>query len=323
MTKKNKDKQGELRFSGEAFKLADVAESLAKTDLYFGYGSNMNRDQMRGRCPLATFVGPASLTGWKLVSRGVADVERANGGKVGGALWRLTSSCLRSLDRYEGFPSYYSREIVRVLTENGELWAWVYVMTDARKRTEYPFSAGYALACAEGARQCGVPVSALYLRDIATGPTGATVKPWRRKEAEPEEELAPVRAPLPKHAEDALRKWGKDRGIDARKVANMIPFASYDEARGTIRVAGDGAYVTIDAPLAKKKRPRSEVTADELEALERSSERLLLGDESMISRAELATTSERERAMVERCRERVEGGVPLTEDMRAELQDLL
>ena len=44
--------------------------------LYFAYGSNMDQEQMRQRCPEAAFVGTASLPGYMFIinERGVATV---------------------------------------------------------------------------------------------------------------------------------------------------------------------------------------------------------------------------------------------------------
>ena len=46
--------------------------------LYFAYGSNLNKQQMSIRCPKAKALGAAYIVGWRLVFRGVADIERTN-----------------------------------------------------------------------------------------------------------------------------------------------------------------------------------------------------------------------------------------------------
>jgi gamma-glutamylcyclotransferase (GGCT)/AIG2-like uncharacterized protein YtfP len=70
--------------------------------LYFAYGSNLNIEQMAHRCPDARPVNLARLNDWRLVFRGVLDIEQHKGSKVDGVLWNVTKNCLRSLDRYEG-----------------------------------------------------------------------------------------------------------------------------------------------------------------------------------------------------------------------------
>ena len=59
---------------------------------YFAYGSNLNKKQMSVRCPTAQFIGAAELTGFKLVFRGVLDIEHAHANsKVSGAIFKVKS----------------------------------------------------------------------------------------------------------------------------------------------------------------------------------------------------------------------------------------
>jgi gamma-glutamylcyclotransferase (GGCT)/AIG2-like uncharacterized protein YtfP len=95
---------------------------------YFAYGSNLNRGDMRVRCPDARPGVPARLEGWRLAFRGVADIEPAEGRTVHGALWSLSPEDIRALDRYEGAPSNYRRQIVEVETDEGRVTAMTYVM---------------------------------------------------------------------------------------------------------------------------------------------------------------------------------------------------
>lgn len=62
--------------------------------LYFAYGSNINLDQMRYRCPDATVYGQAVLDNYDLRFRGsgVATVEPKEGACVYGLLWELTDN---------------------------------------------------------------------------------------------------------------------------------------------------------------------------------------------------------------------------------------
>ena len=44
---------------------------------YYGaYGSNLNKEQMKKRCPLSNPIISFHIVGWKLVFKGVADIER-------------------------------------------------------------------------------------------------------------------------------------------------------------------------------------------------------------------------------------------------------
>jgi gamma-glutamylcyclotransferase (GGCT)/AIG2-like uncharacterized protein YtfP len=99
------------------------------TEPYFAYGSNLNITDMRARCLDARPGVPARLEGWRLTFRGVADIEPAEGRTVHGALWWLSPRDIRALDRYEGAPSNYRRQIIEVKTGEGRLTAMTYVMT--------------------------------------------------------------------------------------------------------------------------------------------------------------------------------------------------
>jgi gamma-glutamylcyclotransferase (GGCT)/AIG2-like uncharacterized protein YtfP len=101
-----------------------------RNHLYFAYGSNLHREGMASRCPDSEPVGRATLHGWELTFRGVADIQRREGGRTHGALWRISPRDLERLDAYEGYPSLYGRELVSVCTEDRELAAVTYVMKD-------------------------------------------------------------------------------------------------------------------------------------------------------------------------------------------------
>ena len=95
---------------------------------YFAYASNISRKQMSERCPDAHPKFTATLPNYKLIfargSRiqpsGVATIKRAQGSKVHGAIYEVSDKCLRSLDKYEGCPTVYTRFNVIVFTEFGE-----------------------------------------------------------------------------------------------------------------------------------------------------------------------------------------------------------
>ena len=76
---------------------------------YFAYGSNMNIAQMQDRCPGITHIGGYQLDGFRLVFNYHADIIPAEGCTVHGTLWLIESNYEASLDRYEGYPSYYGK----------------------------------------------------------------------------------------------------------------------------------------------------------------------------------------------------------------------
>lgn len=133
--------------------------------LYFAYGSNMDGEQMVTRTPWARRVGWAKLKDWRLEFRGVADVAPVEGADVLGALWQVTPADLARLDRYEGYPYLYGRQVVKVNTANGVRNAIVYVMTGAagRRATSNisPPSRFYLDGIRDGYRQLQLPQKGL------------------------------------------------------------------------------------------------------------------------------------------------------------------
>lgn len=90
---------------------------------YFAYGSNLNRVAMSARCPDCRPIGPATLADWALTFRGVADIEPLAGARAHGAIWTVSDRDLANLDRYEGYPSLYRRELVSVRVDAAEVVA--------------------------------------------------------------------------------------------------------------------------------------------------------------------------------------------------------
>ena len=80
--------------------------------IYIAYGSNMNTDQMAHRCPDAKLLGTGKLLGYRLSFYVHATVERSRtkGSYVPVAVWEITQADEERLDRYEGFPNYYTKE---------------------------------------------------------------------------------------------------------------------------------------------------------------------------------------------------------------------
>jgi gamma-glutamylcyclotransferase (GGCT)/AIG2-like uncharacterized protein YtfP len=127
--------------------------------LYAAYGSNLNHDQMARRCPKAKFVGVGVLDRYRLVFRGVADIEHSNKGYVPVGLWEITGDCLMRLDAYEGYPNMYGRETVDIRMGDKEVDAIIYYMNYGGY--EAP-SESYFNAIKDGYEHCGIQLSKLY-----------------------------------------------------------------------------------------------------------------------------------------------------------------
>ncbi len=106
---------------------------------YIAYGSNMDEGQMQFRCPAAKLIGKGKIKGWRLMFKGslsgnYATIERDENCEVPILLWRITAEDEKSLDRYEGFPSFYYKKEIEVETENGQpTIGMVYIMHEERE----------------------------------------------------------------------------------------------------------------------------------------------------------------------------------------------
>ena len=97
--------------------------------LYVAYGSNLNMMQMGWRCPTASVVGTGKIIDYKLTFRRVATIEPCIKKEVPVAVWTIEDSDEKALDRYEGYPHLYRKEMIDVEMDNGEkVKAMVYIM---------------------------------------------------------------------------------------------------------------------------------------------------------------------------------------------------
>jgi inosine/xanthosine triphosphate pyrophosphatase family protein len=92
-------------------------KTIIPRKLYFAYGSNLNKDQMHMRCPDAKPLGKLLLANWRLVFRGVADIEPCEGYILPVGLWSITDKCELALDVYEGYPRLYSKRYLNIKGE--------------------------------------------------------------------------------------------------------------------------------------------------------------------------------------------------------------
>jgi len=139
---------------------------------YLAYGSNLNKNQMRYRCPDAKAVGVASLVGWRLLFKGsltgaYLTIEEHPRASVPVAIWEVRKEDEIRLDRYEGYPTfYYKKEMDVMMKSTGKtVHAFVYIMHEDRKPgcpTE-----SYIDTCAVGYRDFGFDIMKLgkALRD--------------------------------------------------------------------------------------------------------------------------------------------------------------
>lgn len=101
--------------------------------LYLAYGSNLNINQMIRRCPDAKVYGSGELKDYSLkfagnIENAYTTIEKNNGENVPCGVWEITQDDEKRLDKYEGYPKFYTKELVDICIDNKELNMMVYVM---------------------------------------------------------------------------------------------------------------------------------------------------------------------------------------------------
>lgn len=131
------------------------------TKFYLAYGSNLNVQQMRFRCPDAKVVGTAEIPDYQLLFKGsktgsYLTIEKKKGGMVPVAVWAVSPRDELALDRYEGFPNFYYKTEMKLPVKGWKtdktktLTAFMYIMHEERK-LGIP-SHAYVRTCVQGYR---------------------------------------------------------------------------------------------------------------------------------------------------------------------------
>lgn len=130
---------------------------------YVAYGSNLNIEQMRRRCPSAKVAGTGEIRDYRLMFKGSRSgayltIEPETGCSVPVGVWEVTAEDERALDAYEGFPRFYYKQEMQIPVRSlgGRTWVrtvFVYIMHEDR-----PFgmpSDTYVSTCLDGYRAFG------------------------------------------------------------------------------------------------------------------------------------------------------------------------
>ena len=123
---------------------------------YIAYGSNMSENQMAHHCPGARLIGTGYLPNHRLEFYLHATVERSRARDAGVpvAVWEIDAADEKSLDRYEGFPTYYTKQRRKVIMNDGsEIYGMVYIMKMIRPA---PPAARYYDAIADAYADLGI-----------------------------------------------------------------------------------------------------------------------------------------------------------------------
>src|SRR5579872_2588960 len=98
--------------------------------LYFGYGSNMSREEIAKVELQNIFLRRVRLKNFRFVYDGfssgrkspVANIVESPKDVVWGGLYEITDGDLKKLDKKEGFPTIYQRDIFEVFDDNEKKW---------------------------------------------------------------------------------------------------------------------------------------------------------------------------------------------------------
>ena len=106
--------------------------------LYVAYGSNLNMEQMKGRCPGSVFLGTGVIENYELQFKGSlhgahATIAPKEGSAVPVGLWMIGRVDEMNLNHYEGYRPkgycYYDKEQIPVKMANGKtVTGMVYIM---------------------------------------------------------------------------------------------------------------------------------------------------------------------------------------------------
>ena len=137
--------------------------------LYVAYGSNLNKEQMRYRCPTAKFVGTGIIEGYELQFKGAlhgacATIAPKEGAAVPVGIWTIQKPDEKRLDLYEGYHehghSFYDKEQIAVKMDDGStITGMVYIM-DPRMDFGNP-SKNYYDIVRQGYEDCGLDTNVL------------------------------------------------------------------------------------------------------------------------------------------------------------------
>lgn len=100
---------------------------------YAAYGSNLNLEQMKYRCPDAKAVGSFKLDHLKLCFRGHGDGDsyltvEPGSDNIPFGLYDISNKDMLNLDKYEGYPEFYDKKYLHLDMRGKEIVALTYIM---------------------------------------------------------------------------------------------------------------------------------------------------------------------------------------------------
>ena len=104
-----------------------------QTQYYFGYGSNLSKEQMAIRCPESNYYASGKLSGysWLINERGYASIKPSESDFVLGEIFTLSQQDVDYLDIYESVEDgMYLKTNLSVQTSKGTIDCLVYIASD-------------------------------------------------------------------------------------------------------------------------------------------------------------------------------------------------
>ena len=105
-----------------------------QTQYYFGYGSNLSKEQMAIRCPESKYYASGTLSGysWLINTRGYASINPSDSDFVLGEIFTLSQQDVDYLDIYESVEEgMYLKSNLIVETSKGNIDCLVYIASDS------------------------------------------------------------------------------------------------------------------------------------------------------------------------------------------------
>ena len=105
-----------------------------QTQYYFGYWSNLSKEQMAIRCPESKYYASGTLSGysWLINTRGYASIKPSESDFVLGEIFTLSQQDVDYLDIYESVEEgMYLKSNLSVETSKGTIDCLVYIASDS------------------------------------------------------------------------------------------------------------------------------------------------------------------------------------------------
>lgn len=130
-------------------------------NFYVGYGSNLQLQQIKMRCPDSKLIGTGFIKGYELLFKGVATIIPSKRSKVPVVIFELSDKDIYMLDKYEGVErNLYRKEIIPVTLDSGEIVECMVYILNGFKEEGKP-SSNYFMTIMEGYIQNNLPLKYL------------------------------------------------------------------------------------------------------------------------------------------------------------------